>query len=168
MPLKDAIERLSNIAAMPQPGLAKNLRCVELADLNDILAELTMLSGSCAPDFASVLTRQARFSLKTFGPGRRTGGILAHIRKEIAEVEKNPTDLTEWADVAILAMDGAWRHCAYADQNAAAPSANMLADIGVLLCNVYVGKLRKNEARTWPDWRTASPDQAIEHDRSAE
>ena len=24
----------------------------------------------------------------------------------------------------------------------------------------------KNEARTWPDWRTADPNKAIEHDRS--
>ena len=27
-------------------------------------------------------------------------------------------------------------------------------------------KQARNEARTWPDWRTASPDKAIEHDRS--
>jgi hypothetical protein len=27
-------------------------------------------------------------------------------------------------------------------------------------------KLRRNRQRTWPDWRTQSPDKAIEHDRT--
>jgi hypothetical protein len=29
-------------------------------------------------------------------------------------------------------------------------------------------KLARNEKRTWPDWRTAEPGKAIEHDRSGE
>ena len=30
-----------------------------------------------------------------------------------------------------------------------------------------VAKQTKNELRKWPDWRTADPNKAIEHDRSA-
>ena len=31
-----------------------------------------------------------------------------------------------------------------------------------------VAKQARNEARTWPDWRTAPLDRAIEHDRSVQ
>lgn len=57
----------------------------------------------------SHLAGQRRWSEATFGPGPRTLGITAHIRKELQEIEDDPTDLTEWIDVAILALDGAWR-----------------------------------------------------------
>lgn len=55
-----------------------------------------------------VLNHKA-WSEKTFGLGPRTEGNLKHIEKEIAEVRKDPTDLMEWIDIAILALDGAWR-----------------------------------------------------------
>jgi hypothetical protein len=90
---------------------------------------------------------QARWSEKTFGPGERTAGVLDHIRKELNEVEAYPTDLTEWIDVVILALDGAWR------------SGHSPEDIVAGL----IAKQAKNEARTWPDWRTADPGKAIEH-----
>lgn len=50
--------------------------------------------------------RQRQWSRKTFGEGKRTIGILAHIRKELAEIEAKPDDLEEWIDVVILALDG--------------------------------------------------------------
>jgi hypothetical protein len=53
---------------------------------------------------------QINWSLKTFGEGKRTLGIIKHIKKELKEVQKNPDDLLEWIDVIILAMDGYWRH----------------------------------------------------------
>jgi hypothetical protein len=56
------------------------------------------------------LDRHIAWSAATFGPGPRTMGILRHIEKELAEIEKNPLDLFEWIDVIILALDGAWRH----------------------------------------------------------
>lgn len=98
------------------------------------------------------LERQRAWSEATFGPGPRTRGILDHMAKEMAEVEADPTDLGEWVDLAILALDGAWR----AGHDPAAIIAAVKA------------KQTRNEARTWPDWRTMSADQAIEHDRSAE
>jgi Protein of unknown function (DUF550) len=98
------------------------------------------------------IERQIAFSSMTFGPGPRTAGVLDHMRKEIAEVEANPYDLDEWVDLIILAIDGAWRSGHTPDQIIAA----------------VIAKQTKNEARTWPDWRTADTDAAIEHDRSAD
>ncbi len=103
-------------------------------------------------DLVSHLTRQKAFSETTFGPGERWKGVLAHIRKELIEIEKAPNDLEEWIDVALLALDGAWRSGATPERIAKALEA----------------KQTKNEKRTWPDWRTAPTDTAIEHDRSDE
>lgn len=103
-------------------------------------------------DFEAHLARQAAFSALTFGPGARTEGICDHIRKELEEVAAAPGDLKEWIDVAILALDGAWR-CG------AAPAQ---------IIEALVAKQIKNEGRAWPDWRTADPAKAIEHDRSGE
>jgi hypothetical protein len=101
-------------------------------------------------DFHAHLARQATWSEKTFGPGARTKGVSDHIRKELLEIEADPLDLREWIDVVILALDGAWRCGGTPEQ--------IIAGI--------VAKQAKNEGRTWPDWRTADPDKAIEHDRS--
>lgn len=100
-------------------------------------------------DFAAHLARQAEFSAHTFGPGARVAGVCDHIRKELIEVEASGGDLKEWVDVIILGLDGAWRSGATPQQIIAA----------------IVAKQTKNEARTWPDWRTVDPTKAIEHDR---
>lgn len=100
-------------------------------------------------DLVAHLKRQRDFSLNTFGPGPRTKGVLDHIRKELAEIEADPTDIMEWVDVIILAFDGAWR----AGWEPAA------------IVEAIVAKQTKNEARDWPDWRTADPEKAIEHVR---
>ena len=50
-----------------------------------------------------------RWSKKTFGEGQRTIKILRHINNELDEVALNPGDVTNWADIIILAIDGAWR-----------------------------------------------------------
>jgi hypothetical protein len=101
-------------------------------------------------DLVAHLERQRDFSRKTFGPGQRTKGVIDHIRKELAEIEADPTDISEWVDVVILAFDGAWR--------AGWEPADIVAAI--------VAKQAKNESRVWPDWRTADPEKAIEHDRT--
>lgn len=105
---------------------------------------------SRAFDFHAHLVRQRTFSEKTFGPGPRTAGVLDHIRKELIEIEAAPADLSEWIDVVILALDGAWRAGHSPDQ----------------IIGALVVKQDRNEARVWPDWRTAPTDRAIEHDRS--
>lgn len=101
-------------------------------------------------DFAAHLRRQREWSEKTFGPGSRTQGVVDHIRKELREIDADPTDLKEWIDVVILALDGAWR-CG------GTPSEIIAA---------IASKQKINEGRVWPDWRTADPNKAIEHDRS--
>lgn len=101
-------------------------------------------------DFLAHLQRQRDWSGKTFGPGSRAQGVVDHIRKELREIEADPADLSEWIDVAILALDGAWRSGATPDQIIAA----------------LVAKQTKNENRQWPDWRTVDPNKAIEHDRT--
>lgn len=103
-------------------------------------------------DFVAHLHRQREFSERTFGPGTRTAGVIDHIRKELNEIEAKPDDVTEWVDVILLALDGAWRAGFSPEQIAKAIDA----------------KQTKNEGRTWPDWRTAEPGKAIEHDRSQE
>ncbi|MCU1592444.1 MAG: hypothetical protein JWP11_3700 [Frankiales bacterium] len=99
---------------------------------------------------AEHLAHQREWSERTFGPGPRTKGVLDHIRKELAEIEADPSDVTEWVDVVILALDGAWR-AGWEPQE---------------IIDAIKAKQAKNEARTWPDWRTMSADRAIEHDRS--
>jgi hypothetical protein len=103
-------------------------------------------------DFLTHLQRQREFSERTFGPGTRTTGIIDHIRKELREIEADPTDVIEWIDVAILALDGAWRAGYQPEQ----------------IIDALVAKQAKNEARIWPDWRTADPERAIEHDRAVD
>lgn len=106
------------------------------------------------PDFdlKTHLRRQRTWSADTFGPGARAKGVVDHIRKELNEIEGDPQDITEWIDVVILALDGAWRSGATEDQIIAALAA----------------KQAINEQRDWPDWRTADPNKAIEHTRSAD
>ena len=98
-------------------------------------------------DFKKHLERQSEWSEKIFGPGDRTKGIVDHIRKELIEVEAKPNDLSEWMDIVILALDGAWRQSASPDD----------------IINALVAKQTKNENRVWPDWRTQPLDKAIEH-----
>lgn len=101
-------------------------------------------------DFLAHLQRQRDWSERTFGPGLRTKGVCDHIRKELNEIEAAPGDLSEWIDAAILSLDGAWRTGATPEQ----------------IIEALVAKQTRNEARQWPDWRTADPDKAIEHVRS--
>lgn len=101
---------------------------------------------------AAHLARQRQFSETTFGPGARTEGVIDHIRKELREISADPSDLTEWVDVVILAFDGAWRAGWQPQQ----------------IIDEIIAKQERNEARAWPDWRTADPNKAIEHVRTSE
>jgi hypothetical protein len=114
------------------------------------------------------LVRQIEFSVCTFGPGVRTAGVCDHIRKELAEVEASSGDLDEWIDVLILALDGAWRAAILYDDPKRLPNLLIIRSAAKLAVLRLLRKQRLNEQRQWPDWRTADPDKAIEHDRSAE
>jgi hypothetical protein len=111
------------------------------------------------------LARQMAFSRATYGPGERRKGVADHIRKEIDnEILRDGVDAeeaaSEWVDVAILAFDGFWRAL-----DAAGVPWHMIPGQIVAMIEAKQGK---NEQRTWPDWRTADPNKAIEHDRSFE
>ena len=106
----------------------------------------SLVPYACALD-AHWLDAKREWSAKTFGPGRRTGGVLEHIREELAEIAKDPSDLSEWADVILLALDGAWR-------------------MGFSPYQIIEGikaKQARNEARTWPDYREFTEGDPIEH-----
>lgn len=103
-------------------------------------------------DLIDHLARQRAWSLETFGPGARTAGVIDHIRKELREIEAAPSDLEEWADLILLAFDGALR------------AAGEPAEIA----HAIQEKLFKNQRRTWPDWKVMPKDKAIEHVRGEE
>ena len=118
------------------------------------------------------MKRAIAFSRATYGPGPRSKGVVDHIRKELAELETNPDDgiaSNEWVDVVILGLDGLWR-AKEAELNAGSllliPHTG--DEIAERVVEAIVSKQNKNELRTWPDWRTASPDRAIEHVRDDE
>lgn len=98
-------------------------------------------------ELSSLIADQRQWSEVTFGPGPRLDGLLDHIGKELDEIRANPTDVSEWIDVVILALDGAWRSGHTPEEIVAALKA----------------KYEKNRNRNWPNWRNASPDAAIEH-----
>lgn len=98
------------------------------------------------------LAYQNKWSQKTFGPGSRLKGVLAHIRSELDEVEEHPNDVSEWADLLILTFDGAFRQGFTPKE----------------IISAYYDKMDTNYARVWPDWRNFSQDEAIEHSRTPE
>lgn len=100
-----------------------------------------------ANDIREYNERQRQWSRQTFGDGKRTLGILAHIRKELAEIKAKPDDLEEWIDVAILALDGYWRH--------GGEPADLMAHLQA--------KQDKNFARQWP--APGPEDEPTEHVR---
>jgi chromosome segregation ATPase len=99
---------------------------------------------------ADFLRRQQAFSAQAFGPGKRTKGLIDHISKELKEIEADPTDLSEFIDVILLAFDGFWRHGGKPEE----------------LLPALEAKLAKNMARTWP--KPTSEDHAIEHVKEAD
>ena len=106
--------------------------------------------GRSAPfDLARFYDEKAAWSRKTFGAASYSG-VLKHLAKELVEVTAKPSDLEEWADIVLLALDGASRH-------AGATGEEFVAALQA--------KQQKNLARKW-----APPceDGVSEHDRSEE
>lgn len=97
------------------------------------------------------ISRQMKWSYKTFGPSYGEARIVDHIKKELKEIQaaESQDKLSEWVDVILLAIDGAWR------------SGHLPSQI----CTQIQRKLLVNENREWTDWRKAKPGKAIEHKR---
>lgn len=103
-------------------------------------------------DLAQFIRRQIEWSTETFGPGERSAGLVDHVWRELREVMRAQTpeeELIEWVDVALLALDAAWR----------------LGFTPEDVCRAMLAKAEINRGRGWPDWRTAEPGRAIEHVR---
>jgi hypothetical protein len=109
----------------------------------------TYMGPVTAPEMtmANYLRRHWKWGQKTFGPGERTKGVIAHIRKELNEIEAEPYDLSEWIDVVILSIDGYLRHGGSQEE---------------FMTRLFA-KQQGNFDREWPDWRGRSEDEAIEH-----
>ena len=107
------------------------------------------------------LIRQMAFSHATFGPGERREGVIDHIKKELIEVHEANGESEEWADVVILALDGLTRRLAYCNGERTDPEI-----VAKVACGLIKYKQTLNEARDWPDWRTADCGKAIEHIRN--
>lgn len=132
-------------------GLKTNMRDWQVRANAALLAADAVGSagGVQALLLAEFIGRLNLWSVQTFGPGPRAAAILDHLGKELAEIAAAPQSVEEWVDAAMLALDGAVR-------SGASPS-----DVAAAL----VAKLKVNQARSWPDWRTAEPGRAIEHNR---
>jgi hypothetical protein len=117
-------------------------------------------------DLKQHLMRQMAFSKATYGPGARTNGVLDHIKKEVEEVRESGGDSAEWVDLVILSLDGLTRQLSFCNDQTKRVSTS--AGIATIACNMIVEKQDRNENRSWPDWRTADPEKAIEHDRTQE
>lgn len=106
-------------------------------------------------DLIAHLLNQQEFSIRTFGPpgeGQKPEGVVAHLKKEIQELEHNSKDKTEWIDVAILAFDSLIKLGASPEE----------------IASLLVAKQIHNEQRKWPDWRKTDLSKAIEHVRTPE
>lgn len=98
-------------------------------------------------DLPALLERQFAWSSRTFGEGYRSTALIEHIRRELLEIEADPTDPMEFIDVALLALDGAWR-CRKIS--------------GELVALLMIQKMAINRARRWGP---VSDDKPTEHVR---
>jgi len=94
-----------------------------------------------------ILSRQREFSLRAFGPGRRTVGLCKHVVEELIEVQESDHDVRECIDVLILALDLCWR------------SGASLDDIELFLHR----KQTQNESRKWPPVGSIGETDKINH-----
>lgn len=115
-------------------------------------------------DLHAHLVRQMTFSGETFGPGERTNGVLDHISKEVGEVRTSGGAAEEWVDLVVLSLDGLTRRLRYHSGAA----VDDLDDVASASIELILEKQGRNESRTWPDWRNADPDKAIEHSRAGD
>lgn len=128
------------------------------ADHTIALQNLERAQGSVGQLFAA----QTAFSRAMFGDCNFRGpaAVLDHVRKEVEEIAREPSNPTEWADLAILALDGLQR-ANWLTNNAALSEKPPTAAKDVL-----IGKMRANFQRDWPALSEQDPTLAVEHVRS--
>ena len=99
--------------------------------------------------FSDLYSRHANWSRETFGPDSVRGatGPLKHLEKEVKEVQEAPGDIYEYVDCLFLVLDASRRSGFTKEQ----------------LIHAAYQKLEANKKRSWPDWKTASLDNPMEH-----
>lgn len=89
-------------------------------------------------DLEQFLDEHGQWAEETFGPGKRTEGIIGHLEKELKEIREHPEDPIEWIDLILIAFDGIRRQ-GYDPKH-----------VRILLQQkFYINKYE----REWPDWR---------------
>lgn len=125
--------------------------------------------------FKEWLAQDIPFSFRAFGEGMRSKGIREHVRRELVEIEKDPNDPEEWADVVILGLDGLWRclyygtytkNFPYPPPSPSGPDCWDVTRLSELIAVILRSKLEKNERRKWP--APQGQDTPVEHDRTAD
>lgn len=111
---------------------------IDDTSIGELLAEIRTPDHGIG--IAQYLVHHIPWSLATFGPGDRWQGICKHIEKELAEIDYAPQSMEEYVDVAILAMDGAWRSLA-ALNTATEPATADVANMAVMIENSAVDLL---------------------------
>lgn len=106
----------------------------------------------------AIFARQFAWSDRTFGSGYRMTALLKHIRKELQEIERSPNDPVEWIDVALLALDGAWRCVSLSGASVEVCAATV--------AEALIDKMAKNRERQWKV--SSNPDEPIEHVRGGD
>lgn len=111
------------------------------------------------------LEAKGKWSYQTFGPGARSKGVIAHLRKELEELERDPMDLMEWVDVFMLATDGFWR--AYVEKHGGFADGEPIGRHIVRAAHEFISLILEkhiiNTERQWP--ASTSQDEPVEHVR---
>lgn len=105
---------------------------------------------SVAADLFELMESHAKWSQETFGSDdeRDCFGPLEHLKKEIEEVKQNPADITEWADMFLLYLDGLRR-----------------AGIGFpMMLEVARRKHEHNKTRKWNKAENGKPSEHVRED----
>lgn len=118
-----------------------------------VLRQAGGLAIDDGPSLRAFLADLMAWQDETFGRRQTLRGVLDHVVKEIEqEIRPDPTNLDEWLGLMNLSVSA---------QRLAGATPEQMVEAWQLL-------LAELKARRWPDWRTADPDRAIEHDRSAD
>ena len=103
---------------------------------------------------AEYMSHASVWSYQTFGPGPRTLGVVAHIRKDIAEIEDELEDLSEWADLVILALDGCWRAMINWDDPSDGPGSRQWHDVEDDILDLLFCQTDERDTSNWPDFES--------------
>ncbi len=137
-------DRIQQLLEVNNADLERRREAERQAQVWERVAKLLMDGSETIEAF---LVRQWEWSRRTFGDEYRREQLVAHIRKELLEIEADPSDRIEWIDIVLLALDG-YNRCAG-------------GTVGTLMADLQA-KQAKNFARKWVQ---AGPGEPVEHER---